>query len=182
MKCIVIGDYPTKTAECAALLRLHISGAADWKRTLKVTYGDITIRTFRDGENPIYATIVTERHENTRIFPYLDFTPVRKLVKNIIRVSKKYYTHDYGDIYINPYTLNVYAVGGDCGYFYSNKSKAEISDAFDTGDFDFDSFEKEWIEINEHPSLTAIKKVEWEAECSPEEPEYIKICEINLID
>lgn len=182
MKCIVIAGSPTKTSECTALLRLHISGAADWKRTLKVKYDDVIIRTFRDGENPVYATIVTQDCEDTRIFPYLDFAPVRKLAKAIIAVSKRYYTHDYGDININPYTLDVYAVGGDGGYFYSNKPKAVISDGFITGDFDFDSFEKEWIEINEHPSLTAIKKVEWEAECSPEEPEYIKICQINLID
>jgi hypothetical protein len=163
------------TSECVALL--HLYKKAKWKRIAKFNIkidADEThvVRTFTDGTETV-SLISTD---SETILCLCDLYKLKGIIEQIQKYAKKVYTHDYGDVYLNPWDMKVWIVGGDGGIFYSDKSPKEIAkdleeQGFDgiEGDVDFDHIE-------------GIKETLVEAECSPdddEEDDYILVGKAN---
>lgn len=187
MKALLIEVQPVNSEECVALIeQYYLSG--NWKRLHKITYKGccniISVRTYGTSNNE-FCTLVVEEDGNTKLFPDLDFRTCVTLVKEVLKVAKSYWTHDYGDLFFNPYELAIWAVGGDGGWIYSTLSKSEFKKAWDKEEISFDTQEVGYVEINEHPNTKAIKSVTWEAESPPDEDEdteYFCIGRINEMD
>jgi hypothetical protein len=148
-----------------------------WKRVSKMSVEDGVIRVFKN-ELDEYCSVVSNDME-ARLFEDMDMTKIKPIIDEIKRVSKYYYTHDYGSVYLNPYTLDLIAIGGDGGYMYSKRPQADVIEELESDEFDYDAYEKGFVEFNEHEKLKCLNSVEWEAETSPSEPEFIEICTIN---
>ena len=179
MRVIEVKKYPTSTVECVEVLMDYNLIPYKWKRTAKYKLGKADVRVFKN-EDDEYNTIITEKGENTKIFNNLNITELINLINLIKVVSKFYYTHDYGAVYLNPYTLDLYVVGGDGGYGYSTKFKSQLMKKYEEDSIDWDKDFEEYVEFNQHVGLELIKNVEWEAETSPNNPEFIVICEISI--
>jgi hypothetical protein len=181
MRVIEIAEKPKSTQECIDLLNEFNLLSYTWKRRVKYKLGEIEVRVFEneDGEN---NTIVTGKFVKTRVFNDLDFSRLKDLIEVLKKVAKFYFTHDYGCVYLNPYTLDLIAVGGDGGFGYSTKPKSYFQRKIDNDeDIDWDKDFDEYVEFNQHVGLESIKSVEWEAESIPLNPEFIEICEISIL-
>jgi hypothetical protein len=180
MRVTEVKKVPQTTADCVEILMECNLIPYKWKRTAKYKFGRLDVRVFKNEDNE-YNTIVSQNGEETRIFNNLNFTDVIPLVNHLKNIAKFYYTHDYGAVFLNPYTLDLYAVGGDGGYAYSTKPKSVVQQMFENDELDLND-DEDFIEFNEHVGLESLNSVEWEAETSPDDPEFIEICEISLLE
>lgn len=174
------------TADCVNLLNALVA-PRKWKRVAKMTTVDGDIRTFKNELDEFY-TIVTDEDNGARIFPAVDFYEMSTLVKEIKRLSGFYFTFDdYGQVFFNPYTLELWVVGSDGGYGYSTLSVSRLSQLIENDEYDFEEEHKKFIDFNDHESLSEITKVHWEAEYYPDSDDeddlrWIQLCKINSID
>ena len=178
MKVIEVSSKPKSTAECVEILNSLESKDNNWKRKNKYKLGAVDVRVFKNNENE-FKTIVSGKFIETRIFNDLDFSNLKTLIDRLKEVSKMYYTHDYGCVYLNPYTLDIIAVGGDGGFGYSSRPKSEIMKKYKEDYIDFEEDFEEYVEFNQHEGLESIRSVEWEAEYIPEDIQFIEVCEIS---
>jgi hypothetical protein len=136
------------TKDCVDLLNTYKQG--NWKRQTKFTLikkqtykPESIVRVFYDGEE--YATIISSRNsysgDYTILCKNLDLRVHRDLIKAIQKKAESFYTHDYGEIFFNPYTMKLLIVGGDGGIFYSKGNKEEIAKKFIQGEDCYDDFE-----------------------------------------
>ncbi len=137
------------TKECVELLNQYKEGK--WKRKTKfiLVKGDgeytpeRTVRVFTDGEEMVSViTVKGEYRYNdkmTIICKNLDLSLHREIIKEIQKKAEKSYTHDYGEIFFNPYTMDLHIVGGDGGMFTSEKPKEEIGRMMMSGEV-YDEF------------------------------------------
>lgn len=129
------------TEECVELLNQYKQGK--WKRVTKflLTKGkdyfnpERTARVFSNGEET--ATVISVagdgKFKMTIVCKNLNLSEHRPLIKEIQKQAEKHYTHDYGEIFFNPYTMVLHIVGGDGGIFYSEKTKEEVGRMFMEG-------------------------------------------------
>jgi hypothetical protein len=183
MKVIEDTRLPKTTAECVELISDYNLIPYIWKRTTKLKFGDIEVRVFKN-EDDEFVTIVTEKNSQnlTKIFENLNFSELVPIINEIKKQAKFYYTFDYGSVYLNPYTLDLYISASDGGYGYSTEPKSKLQREIDNDELDFDEMENHFVEFNDHDGLEMIKSVEWEAESSPEEAEFIEICNISTFN
>lgn len=163
-KIITVYESADSTEECVDLINNHYK-ESQWKRKAKFNipksaYLKSTVRVFSDGSE--YVSIVLDE-DSTSICPELDFRIIRPLIDEITKHAKNFYTHDYGEIFLNPYELSLWVVGGDGGYGYSSKSKKEIRKHIQANNYDF--FDSENNDF--HDLIPAISSTQWEAEYFP---------------
>ena len=150
------------TDDCVALLHLYKKGK--WKRVakfnMKVDAEDThVVRTFTNGTETV--SLISTDYET--ILCLCDLHKLKGVIEEIQKYAKKVYTHDYGDVYLNPWEMKVWVVGGDGGIFYSDKSHKEIAKAIQDGGFEAFDDEVDFDHID------GIKETLVEAECSPDE-------------
>lgn len=180
MRVILVDKNPKSTQECVELLNELNLYPYTWKRRAKYKLNTTELRVF-ENEDGEFNSIVTGKFIKTKILNDMDFRKLKNLVDILTEISKFYYTHDYGCVYLNPYTLDLIAVGGDGGFGYSTKLKSQILKKFEDDEIDWDKDFEEYVEFNKHLGLESIKSVEWEAESIPLNPEFIEICEISIL-
>lgn len=115
------------TEDCVFLIQMYKKGK--WKRiskfNIKISEDEINVvRTFTDG-NEIVSLISTD---DETILCLCDLYKLKSIIEEIQKYSKKIYTHDYGEVFFNPWEMTVWVVGGDGGIFYSDKSQKVIAD------------------------------------------------------
>jgi hypothetical protein len=160
------GISAESTDECVDLLNEYKIG--NWKRKSKFTLvkrkdyivGRV-VRIFSDGEETV-SVISVGMDDMTIICKNLDLREHKDLIKEIQKQADKHYTHDYGEIFFNPYTMKLHIVGGDGGIFYSEKSKKEVGRSFFSGSGDL-FYEEGDINFN----LPTIKEIEYADEYFP---------------
>lgn len=159
----MVDETLESTAECVALL--NKIKPSSWKRkskfNLTVSYGDKnTVRVFSDGTDNI--TLINTG-EYTLVCVDLDLSVHKPLIDEINKVAKNFWTHDYGDIWFNPYKIHLWVVGGDGGIWYSEKSAAAVSKMIQDGDLDF-AEDEEFTD-----RIPGLKSIQTEGEHSPSE-------------
>jgi hypothetical protein len=174
------------TADCIIELNKNIK-KSNWKRIkkFKITidiHNDIQVRIFTNGTD-IYS-VYCDIDENYYISSF-DLSSIINVIKSIQNFSKTIYTHDCGEIFLNPFTMNLWISGGDGGICQSNLPKSEINNLIEE-EVDvtlhkniitnFDEIIK-MIKLN----IPEINNVEIEAECNPDEIDYIIIANCNLL-
>lgn len=177
MNIIELDTNLDSTAECKKALNESV-GKRNWKRLykLKTTQWGDSLRCFTN-ENGEFVTITKGGEEgNDCLFVGIN---VKEKIEAIREIAKFYITHDYGEVYFNPYTNKLFVVGGDGGYGYS-KTPIKEEDAEDY--FDNYDHHKDFVEFNKHPQTSFITDVEWEAECTPDEEGYMLVGQITLLD
>lgn len=145
------------TKDCVDLLNTYKQG--NWKRQTKFTLikkqpykSESIARVFYDGEE--YATIISVDEGNayfgglTVLCKNLDLRIHKDLIKEIQKKAENFYTHDYGEIFFNPYTMKLLIVGGDGGIFYSRGNKQEIARRFIQGEEIYEEFEESDFQID----------------------------------
>jgi hypothetical protein len=163
------------TDDCVSLLNLYKN--AKWKRKAKFNIkpnkndlGLSVVRTFSDGTETV--SIVSD-DEGTRLF-FMDLYTLKETIAAIQKEAKFYITHDYAAVHLNPFDMTISFSGGDGGIIYSHEDPRTLVQKIDEegfGDFDDDlpSFK-----------VDGITGTEFEAEWSPEEPEWLYVA--NGID
>ena len=163
---------PKTTAECVSLLNIHI-GEGNWKRTskfkLKRKSSEADVRVFTNGTEFVTIVVNPEDRE-TSMYPNLDLSKFLPLIKDIEKAAKKFYTHDYGAVHLDPFQMKLFVNAGDGGWAFSELPAKQVAQMLNNGDLHKLS-EGDWTSL---PGLSGIKGVEYEAECDPntEEPEY----------
>lgn len=154
------------TSDCVELLNKEID-ISKWKRkvkfNLKANYGDSNIvRVFEGDDRKV--SIVSLADGGTALYD-LDLSDLRETIQDIQHVAKNYHTCDYGEIFLNPFTMSIWFVGGDGGIGYSTKSPKVYAKELEDGEID-DSNLRSFEEF-----IPEIKSTKFEAEYFPEEDE-----------
>lgn len=146
-----------------------------WKRVMKFSE---YVRLFTDGSK-LYLISDEEILEDCG-------NTIINEVKQIKNAVKNYYSFDYGEVYYNPKEKKLYINVGDGGYFYS-KTKINIKnldeDKIDKILGKMESDVANNIDV-EKIDLPFLKKVVFEAECSPIScglDGYFHIANLNII-
>lgn len=180
-KTDITSEDITTTADCVVLLNESI-GQGKWKRQTKFNLPGgfeeepVEVRVFTDG---VHTVSIVPTVYYTTIFN-LDLCSLRPVFNAIQEKAKHYHTVDYGDIYLNPFTMSLWIVGGDGGYGYHPMSPTAVVKALNNETIDLDGevpgFEK---------FIPEITSTTFEAECYPydegsnQENTWIKVGAIN---
>lgn len=114
---------------------------------------------------------------------YVLIVSLQPLIKQIKKIAKHYFTMDYGQVYLNPHTMELWIVCGDGGYMYSKKSINKVQKSFENDeDFELSPDKGKFIDFHEHPSLYFLNSTNWEAENFPKEDDWYHICNISVLD
>jgi hypothetical protein len=151
------------TDDCVSVLNIYHN--SNWKRKTKFNIkpttdksDDSIVRVFTDGE---YTISIVSNDDGTTIIPK-DLSELRSVIAAIQKLAKKYFTHDYGDTYLNLMTMDLWVSGGDGGIFYSDKSAKALAKMMDEDGFPDD-------ECDDCPDfdIPELNSTTFEAECSP---------------
>lgn len=170
------GIYAKSTKDCLGILNSYKS--VKWKRVSKfnIKLGDSyqTVRLFTDGIETV--SIVSPEYGET-ILMLIDLSTLSPLIEQIQEYAKGIYTHDYGEIYLDPWEMKIYAVGGDGGIFYTKKSYKEMKKLSADENYDWDDPSFKDVDFSHIPG---IKETIVEAECSPDDDEnYFQVAMAN---
>jgi hypothetical protein len=150
------------TEECLSLIdpfKQH-----DFKRknkfNINVGHEQYVVRVFHDKKTDKTYSIVNHSKE-TKVLE-IDLSNFREIIKEIQEVAKKVYTHDYGEVWLNPWEMKIWVSGGDGGIVRYEGSPKKLAKIIEEEGFDFD-FDEELGFAN----IAGIKEEIIEAECSP---------------
>jgi hypothetical protein len=190
LKNVSLFDYIDleTTEDCVEFLNNHYKNGK-WKRKHKfknVFFDDgedqdtDTIRVFIN-ESGEYATVISTPYDGT-VLCLINLYDLRNIIDEIKKHAKKIYTHDYGEIYFDPFSMKVLVIGGDGGIIYSDKPQKEIEKMLESDDFDMSDFDDNIsFEHIEGMSETIV-----EAEYSPlydeESNDYIRVGTAVLLE
>jgi len=127
------------TSDCLEILNEY--KPSKWKRKtkFKIKLGEESaneVRIFSDG---IETLSIVQTECDGSFLVNFDLSTLRPLIEKIQALAKKYYTHDYGQVFLNPWEMKVWVVGGDGGIIYSEKSAMTIINEIEEGTADFDT-------------------------------------------
>ena len=170
------------TADCVALLKAY--KPAKWKRKSKfnIKFGEDAsiVRTFSDGTDTV--SLISTGAET--ILCVIDLQTLKPTIDKIQELAKKVYTHDYGDILLNPWDMTLWVVGGDGGIFVSDKTIKEIAKIIEDDGFDGVDDESEESVDQLFSQIDGITHTRIEAEYFPDDDDenepYIKVA--NAVD
>lgn len=165
------------TDDCVTLLNIYHNST--WKRKSKFIIkpndhksDESIVRVFTDGE---FTLSLVSNDDGATIIPK-DLTEIKPVITAIQKLAKKYFTHDYGDTYLNVMTMELWVSGGDGGICYSDKSPKYLAKKMDEEGFDDDDFDN-----CPDFDIPELKSTVFEAECSPtsggEGPEWIYVAD-----
>lgn len=158
------------TDDCVSLLNLYKN--AKWKRKSKFNIkpndyasDQLVVRTFSDG---VETVSVVSDDEGTRLF-FMDLYALKETIAAIQKEAKFYITHDYGDVHLNPFDMTISFSGGDGGIIYSHEDPRKIVKQIE--EEGFGDFDDDLPDFN----VAGITGTEFEAEWSPDEPEWLYV-------
>lgn len=126
------------TADCLGVLNEHKPGKWKRKTKFKIKLGEESpseVRVFSDGTETL-CIIQTEK-DGAFLVNY-DLNELRPLIDKIQKLANKYFTHDYGQVYLNPWEMKIWLVGGDGGIIYSEKKPSDLAKELEMGLIEFD--------------------------------------------
>lgn len=172
MRIIELEGEISSSEDCKAALNAQVK-KANWKRLYKFSCGELSeLRCFKNEFDEVVTIAVNVEGENCAFIGI----NIQDELKAIKKIAKWYWTHDYGSIWYNPWEKSLWISGGDGGYCFSKTPIDGDDEEFFT-DYHHD---KTFVEFNKHPETSFIKKVEWEAECDPDDIEYMLVGQIKL--
>lgn len=183
---ILLYEVSTRnTSSCVELLNNNYK-VANWKRVAKFNlklFDTSQVRVFSDGiEEITLISKISYQDEYTIMCKNLNLYQLKPLIDQINVISKNYHTFDYGQIFFNPYSLDLLIVGGDSGIVYSKLSSKKLSELIAQGEIDFESIN----DVDLTTLIPSLKSVKFEAELLPEEDgsegDWIEIGSINVLD
>jgi hypothetical protein len=132
-RIIEIGDVET-TADCVAALNENVK-KSKWKRKTKFNIKNNfdepnVVRVFSDGVD----TVSIIQSEDGAFIVNFNLDLIRPLIERIQIGAKKIYTFDYGEIFLNPWDMKVWIVGGDGGIIKSELPKATLAKMMEDGE------------------------------------------------
>lgn len=175
-KTKILLDACDSTGDCLVVLNREIK-QSKWKRKVKFSlpahFGEkVYVRVFTDGE----TTVSIKTDEDGSILYNIDLSLYRDLIKRIQNVANNYHSVDYSDVFLNPWEMKLWVVGGDGGIYYSTDAPKKVAKDINDGNFDL---EAELYDFNKF--IPEIAKTFFKDECFPEEDEpWVKIG--NIID
>jgi hypothetical protein len=107
------------------------------KFKIKVDYIETTVRVFTDKDSGQTFSILTD-DDQTKVLE-IDLTNFKDTIKEIQENAKLVYTHDYGEVWFNPFSKKVWVSGGDGGIIRFEESPIKLAKLVDRGDIDFDN-------------------------------------------
>lgn len=121
MKLKTIGEVYS-TEDC--LIHLNEYKQSKWKRKHKflIKAGNkdeefnLEVRVFSDGIDTL-SIIATE---DSTYLANINMYPLRDLIHRIQSISNKFYTYDYGEVFLDPWSMELWVVGSDGGICYSD--------------------------------------------------------------
>jgi hypothetical protein len=163
-----LGDFRSvnTTSDCVRVINNHYK-VGKWKRKSKFNLtmspdGDLhVVRVFTDGKE--FVTIIDIDGE-VILCRNLDLSEHKPIIDKIVELGKKYYTHDYGEIWYNPWEKKLWVSGGDGGIIYDEiKTPQQLVKQME---------EDGWEEFVEtpyfHEKILELTSSTFEAEHSPE--------------
>ena len=155
--------YPYKvesTEDCLSLIDPFKQN--DFKRknkfNINVGHDQYVVRVFNDKKTDKTYSVVFCNNE-TKVYE-IDLSNFRDTIKEIQEVAKKVYTHDYGEVWLNPWEMKVWVSGGDGGIVYYEGSPKKLAKIIEEDGFDFDK------DLG-FDNIAGVKEEIVEAECSP---------------
>jgi hypothetical protein len=128
------------TEDCKLVLGKY--KPVNWKRSkkfnIKLDDSGTVVRTFTDGTEVV--SLIQTEYDGAFLVKF-DLDSIRPLIGDIQKLAKKYYTHDYGQVYINPWTNAIWVVCGDGGVGYYD-TRSIFRETCDNDDPDCPPFEK----------------------------------------
>lgn len=95
----------------------------NFKRKTKFKLKDCDVRVFVNKEKNV-VSVVSESN-SVRIFD-LDLSEFKETFDLIKKHAEQVYTHDYGEVWFNPFNRKVWVSGGDGGIMYFKGTVAEL--------------------------------------------------------
>jgi hypothetical protein len=130
------------------------------KFNINIGHDQYVVRVFHDDKSDKTYSIVTDGHE-TKVME-TNLSNFRDTIKEIQAVASKVYTHDYGEVWLNPWEMKIWVSGGDGGIVRWNESPAKLAKIIEEEGFDFD-FDDELG----FADIEGVTEEIIEAECSP---------------
>lgn len=130
------------------------------KFNINVGHDQYVVRVFHDDKSDKTYSIVTDGNE-TKVMQ-TNLANFRDTIKEIQAVANKVYTHDYGEVWLNPWEMKIWVSGGDGGIIRWEESPAKLAKIIENDGFDFE-FDDELGFSN----IQGVKEEIVEAESSP---------------
>ena len=132
MRIELLDDVET-TEECVAQLNKYKQ--AKWKRKTKFNIklaedNSSVVRCFSDGTETLS---ILQTESDGAFLVNFDLSSIKPLIEQIQKLAKKYFTHDYGQVYLNPWDMKLWVVGGDGGIIYSEKPPGQVARELENG-------------------------------------------------
>jgi hypothetical protein len=128
------------------------------KFNININHDQYVVRVFHDDKSDKTYSIVTDGRE-TKVME-TNLYNFRDTIKEIQAVASKVYTHDYGEVWLNPWEMKIWVSGGDGGIVRWDESPAKLARIIEEEGFDFDD------ELG-FANIEGVKEEIIEAECSP---------------
>ena len=134
------------------------------------------VRVFVDKDSNQEFSLVSEEKE-TIVFA-MDISVLKDTIKEIQDNAKKVYTHDYGEVWLNPWTRKVWVSGGDGGIVRWEGSPKKLAKMMEEEGLDGIEDDSENLGFD---TIAGVEEVIIEAECSPvndkweDDIEYISV-------
>ena len=162
-KIIYCFEEADSTEECVEIINNNYK-VSNWKRInkfkLPAEYEEkVQVRVFSDGSEELTVVLA---EECTYLCTNLNLTILRPIIDQVNKHAKNFYTWDYGQIYLNPYTLELWVSCGDGGIFYSTLHYTQIVGNIENYQ------DCEFPKKNFEDFIPEIKSTTYEAEYSPE--------------
>lgn len=136
--CIFLEEEMSSTQDCIKIL------GKGWKRKHKFNLypkynASFSVRVFTNNnvDKTVISTINDKEYPYTKIVD-CNLYDLKNIIKSIQKCSHKLVTHDYGQVYLNPLTMELIVIGGDGGMIYWNKSTKKLRSAIANESLDFD--------------------------------------------
>lgn len=128
------------------------------KFNINVGHNQYVVRVFHDEKSDKTYSIVTDGNE-TKVME-TNLYNFRDTIKEIQAVASNVYTHDYGEVWLNPWEMKIWVSAGDGGIVRWDKSPAKLARIIEEEGFDFDD------ELG-FANIEGVTEEIIEAECSP---------------
>lgn len=136
-----ISSDVSSTSDCVAVLNEYKK--SKWKRKVKFNIKiteekSSTVRVFTDGVETL--SILQSSYDGAFLINY-DLDSLRPLIEKLQKTAKKCYTHDYGEVFLNPWKMHVWVVGGDGGIVQTDDNPSDVVKRLDEGNWDDGEFD-----------------------------------------
>ena len=131
----------SSTVDCVAVLNEYKK--SKWKRKVKFNIKitdekSSTVRVFTDGVETL--SILQSEYAGAFLINY-DLDSLRPLIEKLQKTAKKCYTHDYGEVFLNPWSMKVWVVGGDGGIVQTDDNPTDVVRRLEEGDWGDSEFD-----------------------------------------